>query len=489
MTESLCSTCKLLGKPPARINFIVAAGLSDSLVYQRIKYLLKHYSEDSSAENDARLTNYGTLKEISQQLFNLDKNVLSADQSTSVDTEKCCHGFTVYSLAVDDISDSSQIDAFQKYIFDLLDSNVESTTGEQNGKSDLASWIMFHGSMYLEPQLLDVFLRLKNQSSSLPSYTFTVLCFLMDENQLFENWFFRDEPIQDYQSRTYPEYERGINNFFSLLNSSQDLQQNTLLINEQDVSTADQLQMLLHGIFRNKSAKYSAKNDKLRSDMKRLLRPRQRTVRDVRGIRNSLQNYYIKTVENRLYPLYHDLKDLATGAHAARQISYIVLDEFDRMNDEERRVYKRQLLLGFKNSDAKNSSTITAQLVHYALHLLQNDEDTSTPLIYAIVLAICRLATHFIFRHELFNNTPDIYTLSLLLITQRQYALVLCGFRLCGTILDGDQIEHKYALAFIKHDPLAVRKILDAIKWLFSPFLTLKNVWKEEEELEKDDLE
>jgi hypothetical protein len=101
-------------------------------------------------------------------------------------------------------------------------------------------------------------------------------------------------------------------------------------------------------------------------------------------------------------------------------------------------------------------------------------------------LVICRLAGHFIFRHELFNNTPEIYTLSLLLVSQRQYALTLSGLRLCTTILNGDQNEHKYAIAYLTHDGLSARKILDAIKWLLSPYLTLETLWKEEKEKVKE---
>jgi hypothetical protein len=199
-----------------------------------------------------------------------------------------------------------------------------------------------------------------------------------------------------------------------------------------------------------------------------------------------LQGFYTQTVKERLKPLLDDLQQTITATDAARKISHIVLDEFERMNEEELRVYRRQLLLGFKNSDPKYSNTIAAQLVCYALHLLKNNDETSTPLIYSIVLVICRIGTHFIFRHELFNNTPEIYTLSLLLVNQRNYALTLSGLRLCIIILDGDQNEHKYAMAYLKHDLLSARKILDAIKWLLSPYQTLQNLWKEENHKENE---
>jgi hypothetical protein len=489
MTESLCSYCKLLGKPPARINFIIATGLPDSLVYQRIRYLLRNYSETPSFENDIRLTNYETLMDISSQLFNRQNDSSSVNQSISAATQTCCHGFTTMPIEVDDISDSSQIDIFQKTIFNLLDSKADSTTNEQNTKPKSASWIMISGSMCLEPALLNVFLQLRYQNSSSLSFTFTVLCFLVDEQRLFENWFLRDLSIQDYNSKIYPKYERGINNFFSLLNSSKYLQQNTLLIDERDMLTDDKLQILLQNIFRNGSSKYRANNDKLRSDMAKLLSPRQRTIRDVRNVKNSLQRCCEQMIEDRLKPLFNDLEQTITAYNSARQICRLVLDEFGRMNEEELRIYKRLLTLGFYFYDAKHSDTIAARLVNYALHLLRNDNDTSTQLIYSIVLVICKLGTHFIFRHKLFNNTPQIYTLSLLLVSQRQYALTLSGLQLCTTILNGDQNEHKYAMAYLKHDALGAQKILDAIKWLLSPYLTLKILWKQEKEKENDDSE
>jgi hypothetical protein len=76
--------------------------------------------------------------------------------------------------------------------------------------------------------------------------------------------------------------------------------------------------------------------------------------------------------------------------------------------------------------------------------------------------------------------------LSLSLISQRQYALTLSGLRLCLTILDGDRTEYKYAMAYLAHETSSARKILDAIHWLLSPYLTLENLWKKEEEEENE---
>jgi hypothetical protein len=436
-----------------------------------------------------RLTNYEALMDISEQIFNREKHSSSADLSTSSLTQTCCHGFTSIPIDIDDISDPLQLDTFRKHILDLLDSKADSTPKEENSKPKSESWIILSGSICLEPTLLNVFLQLTDQNSSLLSFKLTVICFFVDEKRLFENWLFQNLSIQDYETNTYPVYERQIKNFFSLLNSSAYLQQNTLLVEEQTVETDRELQTLLQELFHDKSSKYRANNNKLRCDMAKLLSPRRRTVRDIRTVRNSLQIGYNQMIKDRLRPLLSDLQHTTTAANTARKMAQIVLNDFSRMNEEELRVYKRQLIVGFESSDAKHSNTIAAQLVHYALQLLRNNDNTSIPLIYSIVLVICVLGTHFFFRHELFNHTPEIYTLSLLLVSQRQYALTLCGLRLCTTILNGDRNEHKYAIAYLTHDPLVARKILDAVKWLLSPYLILKNLWKEEKEKEIDDSE
>jgi hypothetical protein len=277
-----------------------------------------------------------------------------------------------------------------------------------------------------------------------------------------------------------------------LLDSSTYFQQNTFLINEADVSTDNSLQALLQNIYRNGLPEHRASNANLRHDMAKLLVHRRRTMRDVKYVSKSLPKYYHQNVENRLKPLLNNLKqptaDAATAA-AARQVTNIILEEFGLMNHEEKRIYKQKLMLGFQDNNVEYANTITAQLIHYVLNLLKNDADTSIPFIYSIILALCRLGTHFYFRHKLFDNTPEIYTLSLLLISQRQYSLTLSGLRLCATILSSDRIEHKYALAYWKHDTSSVRKILDAIKWLLSPYITLKNLWKEYEKGSNDDSE
>lgn len=482
MTEALCSYCKLFGKPSARVNFIISITAPGSLVHKRIQYILENNAEASSLENDGRLAKYETLMDIGDQIFNRQNDSSSVNQVTSTLSRSCCHGFTLMPLNIDNKSSSSQLDTFQEDILDLLDPKADEATEEQDSKPKSSSWIIISGSMCLEPAFFNIFLQINDQKSSLLTFTLNVLCFLVTEQRLFEMWSVRNQPLQDYNKTMYPDFEREINNFFSLLNSSTDLQKNTLLINEQDYLTDAKLQTLLQSIFYDRSLKFRANNDKLRNDMAKLLVCCPRKVYDVSNVRTGLQRCYNPMVDNRLKPLLNDLQQTTTAANAARKIIQIVLDEFEFMNDEERRVYKRQMMIGFQSGNAEKSNTIVAQLVHYAFRLLKNKNDTLIPLVYSIVLVICKLGSHYIFRHELLNHTPEIYEVSLLLISQRQYALTLAGLRLCITILNGDRNEHKYALAYLKYDTFSARKILDAVKWLLSPFHTLKVMWEKEHE-------
>ncbi|CAF4251448.1 unnamed protein product [Rotaria sp. Silwood2] len=483
MTESLCSCCKLLGKPPSPINFIIAMGSPVSLIYPKVEYLLRNYSEISSYMNDIRLPNYEILTNINDQLFASQNQSSSIDRRLSTLIPSCCNGFNLMSININDVSNSSQIGEFRNRLLELL----KLANKVENVQYKSPSWILLSGSICLESKFINIFLQLNDLNSPFFNFTLKIMCFLVDEQQLFENSLAQRRSVQDYQINIYPVYEKRIKSLFSVLASSKYLQNNVLLIDERIVTDDSALQTLIQSLYHNESSKYLANDNKLRFDVLKLLSPRRRTARDVRDIRNFLQKNYNRTISNRLKPLLNDLQQSDTAENAARKIVHLVLDEFDRLNDEELQVYKRQLIFGFNLSDAAYQNTIAAQLIHYVLQLLNNQNYALTPFIYSMVLAICVLGNHFIFRHDLFSHTPEIYTLSLQLITQREYALTLSGLRLCSTILNGDQIEHKYAIYYLTHDPLAARKILDAIKWLLSPYQILKNLCREVQAHENSD--
>jgi hypothetical protein len=237
------------------------------------------------------------------------------------------------------------------------------------------------------------------------------------------------------------------------------------------------IQKLLHDLPRN-VLKYRSNDPLFRREMETLFRPFEWNAIDLDQIRRNLLKDYNLIARNRLELLLRQLRQTNTAQNAVYQVIRIVLVEFEYMNDEERRVYRRQLTLGFEKDDPKNLNTIAAQLVRYAHELMNKKDNTLYSLIYALVRVICILGGHRFFCLDFFNNTPEIFTLSMSLICQRQYVLVLGGLRLCETILNGDRIQHKYANAYLKHDKDAARKIMDAIKWLLSPYQTLKIEWE-----------
>ncbi|CAF1402802.1 unnamed protein product, partial [Adineta steineri] len=484
MTDSLCSCCQLFGRPRARVNFIILAGAPESVVYQRIKHLLNNYGKTNLSNQDINLTNYGTLMGIHSHIYDLQNQTSSNDLSTTSSAEKCCYGYSHFPIAVNDPLNPIEWETFQKRIHDLLTAKINENVEEKNTSVEPSSWVLLYGSICLKPELLNVFIELKDQNLTMVTYTFNVLALLVTEKQLFEDWLSYSLAIENYQNTTYPVYEERIHAFFSLLNSSKYLEENTLLVEENKDLTDDKLKVLLTNLFQHNMSKYRAVNYEYRLYMERLLTRCNRTVRDVRVVRQMLLGSYQKSRKNQLVSLVDCLKRPETAANAAHQVIYLILDEFNRLNTEQKRAYYRQLLCGFKPSDPRNTNTIAAQLVYYALRLLENYEETTIPFLYSITRAICEVTNHITFRHELFNHTPEIYTLSMLLITQRQYALTLGGLYLCSQILNADQNEHKYATAYLTRDPLTARKFLDAIKWLLLPYLELKKLWNEEEEKE-----
>jgi hypothetical protein len=198
--------------------------------------------------------------------------------------------------------------------------------------------------------------------------------------------------------------------------------------------------------------------------------------------RSNVRKQCENDVREQLESIFSSLQNPTTPQSAIRKIVRIVLIEFKCMSTEQRRIYEQKLICGFNFNDAKQSRTIAAQLTRYALQLISEPENTAMSLIYDIILVICTLGKHRHFCHELFNYTSEIFILSMSLVCQRQYALVLAGLQLCKTILDGDRLEHKYAITYLRYDKLASRKIIDAIEWLLTPYQALKVQWEKEDE-------
>ena len=480
MSENVCSCCQLFGKPPARVNFIVATGVPSKFLYRRIRHVIRHYSDKETSIKDEDLTNHNVLKEVADELFHLE-NKTNLNESTEVSkTDECCHGFSTEEVTIEDETDQARLETVERHILNLLTPKEKPSDETQNLDDESPTWIIFYKSECLQPVFLNIFLRIRERNDSLYDFTLKILCFCVDEQRFFENWIFTEETIQNYDEKC-PIYEKRIGKFFELLNSSIPLQKATLLFKENENLDDDRLREILRNIFRRESSNNAATNNQWRRTMSELFRRRRRNARDIRNVRNSLQGCYQTRVEQRLKPLLWDLQRTETAMFTARKVALIVLDEFERINEEELRAYRRQLICG--------SKTIGRELTLYAIRLIENDRIPTVAFLYSIILTICRVASHFYFRHEFFDSTPEIFKLSIALIRQRQYHLTISGLQLCSVIIRADQNEHKYSIAYLKHDSSVARKLMDAILWLFSPFLQLKNKWRNAEYIrnEKDE--
>ncbi|CAF3715036.1 unnamed protein product [Rotaria sp. Silwood1] len=183
--------------------------------------------------------------------------------------------------------------------------------------------------------------------------------------------------------------------------------------------------------------------------MEHLFTPVSRTVNDIGTVRRSLKKDYNEIAQDRLQPLLNKLQKTNIAKEAAHQIIRLVLVDFEYMNNEEKRIYRRQLILGFQSYDAQRSDSITAQLIRYTLELISKQDTIQNTLIYALVRVICILEGHPSYCHNLFNNTPEIFILSTLLVRPCEYVLAFGDLRLCKIILNAERVEHKYAIVYL----------------------------------------
>lgn len=476
MTETRCPCCKILGKPPCLINFIVATGLPHSLVYEQIKHLLlTNISASHPPTDDGCLSDYQGLVEIGNSLFDSRNHLSSIHEVLSTPVGNCCNGLRILSFGMDEKSKSLNIDKIKKTIKNLLDSSTE----RQFERYQSPSWILLCGSIFLQPTLISTFLPDKGSYMSSIDYTVTFICFLGNEKRLFESWLCQLTSFENYDENVYPDYNKKIKDFFAFLNTSEYLRANTLLIDEQMVLNDKELLNILKAIYHSESTNYRATNNELRSKMERLLSPKVRTIREILHVRSSLVKVYRENISKRLETLFDGMQQAETAERAVREICHIILNVLPRLDKEQQSVYRKLFMADFRNS-REQRSTIASQLTQYALFLIENNNSQLIPLLYGITEAICKLIDHYHLYHGLLNRTPEIYKLSLLLIAQRQYALTLVGTNLCARILEKDVKEHKYGDTYLAYDLHTTRRILDAIKWLLSPYQKLKELWQNE---------
>ena len=470
MAELPCSCCTLLGEPPARVNFKILTGLPYSRERERIYYLREHHNEDGYAGTVVN-SYYHSLIDVSKELFNPMN--LSCSSIASL-PNKCCYG-SKFPNKNNQLT-SSCYDAVKNYILCQLKPKSTIEKSEVDPCVQAASWIIFNDSNCMEEKFLNIFLQLKDHQAPLLDYTFTVLCLLDSEKEVFKNCILQSTTFDQYNSISI-EYQRRIKDFFILLKSSSILQQRTLLVEQNKLSNSEIIQRILHRLPRNVSGRGST----FYHEMEHLFTPITRQPDDIGVVRRSLQKDYNQAAQDHLQALLNKLRQRNTVEEAAHQLIRLVLIDFKYMNAEEKSIYRRQLILGFNSYDAQqHSNSIAAQVIHYIVELISKQDKKQNSLTYALVEVICILAEHSFYCHDLFNSTPEIFTLSMSLVCQRQYPIVLGGLRLCKIILKGDRVKNKYAAMYLKYDRLAARKMMDAIKWLLAPYQTLQMQWEQE---------
>jgi hypothetical protein len=474
ISQSRCSCCRIFGEPSARVNILILTGAPYLLVYKRIELLLENHLNIRTSIENGFLPVYQTLAKTGSNIFNTEQQSLLPNRSNAEAVTECCHGFRFLSDITDGVSGQDSYESIETFIRENLHQPLPSDGNNKEMRHEPYSWIILHNSIYMEPKILDIFLQLSHTDVSLLTFTFHVVCFLVDENRFFESWIRMKQIIQHYQTNAFPEYQQRVEQFFDKLNTSVSLQQQTFLVEEDAQLTDSKLLQLLQNIFIKNNPTCRACDHTLRSHMKSLLRSKHRTVHNLRTVQSQLHIGYCRQIERQLPAMLVRLCERSTAIYAACDVIYLVLKKFELMDNEELRAYKRFLIFGTGNSDLEYSNTIISQLIHFTLDLLEKHANTLTGLIYASVQTICVLGSHPIFCHDLFRHTPEIYTLSLRLVEQRKYTLTLMGIRLCSTILQADQTEYKYSMAYLENDRLAAKKVLSAILWLLSPYHTLK---------------
>lgn len=482
MAKSDCACCYFLKKPLARVNFIILTGLPESPVRNRIRRLLTHGIELISRTNIEDLTDYQLLDDRRAELFQQTSfSTVSSSTPITPSIEKCCRGSYNMPACAIDSANSTQWDTFKEKILDQVKPKSTPDNRKVSVSREASTWIILDESSYLERRFLDIFLQLKNRNQGTPvDFTFTVLCVLGDEHEFFENCVLQRITIDDYESIMYPTYKRRIQDFFLLLESSSTLRKHTVLVEQKNLSSDGELSKLLQNLLHYGPIESNTLLHMRNSYVTNLPSFCQHTIQNIFTIQDSIRKRFDTNAEEHLEPLHRSLQTPNLDENVVYQIARLVLVDFEYMEAEKLTIYKKKLIRGFNRDDYKKSNTIAARLIHHGLELVRKRERMSIPLIYSIVLIVRSLGKNITFRHDLFDYNPEIYTLSMELASRQEYVLVLAGLRLCTTILDGDLIEHKYANEYLKHDRHPARQMMDAIKWLLTPYQTMQMRWRQE---------
>lgn len=478
MSESLCPCCKLFGTPVGRVNFLLITGLPwNPLRLQLRQQLLKGRTAHVHSDDSIGSTNWQSWIETNAEALHPTISPSFKKLQPILPTRNCCHGYSLILLEGFDKTDPFVWNQFRQDTHEHLQQIGSRGKDPLEKKTELVSWIIVDDKRCMESERLQFFLEVKDVYEQRLRPTVTIICVIGSEEQLFENCMLECVNYREYESSVYPDYQHRTRNFLKCFNELSILRDRTLFINQSEISTIEHVRTLLSNLL-TRVCENERRTALFHQHVENIALPCQRSVHDIGIARTSLRKEWNTAVAKQLEALLSNLQNPLQRQLAIRDITQIVLINFKCMSTEQRRIYEQRLIYGFDSHAAQHQRTIAAQLTLFALQSIRSGDDPAKSSLHDIVLILCTIGENRHFSHDFFHHTPEIFALSMLLVCERRYSIVLAGLRLCKTIVDRDRLKHKYAIAYIKDDHHASRKITDALLWLLTPYPSLKQQWE-----------
>ncbi|CAF1639965.1 unnamed protein product, partial [Rotaria sp. Silwood1] len=325
MSQPLCSCCELLGTPPGRVNFIIITGLPwNSIRYCIRLWLLGRGTNRIHINNRVDLTDYQSLARIDDQLFKPTDSSLSKRIRSILPGQKCCHGYSLTLLEGFDKTDSFVWDQFKQDILCQLEVKTKAEDNIADTRAEPVSWVIIDDKRCMEREHLNFFLQLKDHHAPLLSYTFTIICVIGDERQLFQNCILECVNCHEYESSVYPDYQHRLQDFLENFNASSTLQDRTFFIEQSEASNSEKLRALLLNL-PTKVSEYGTRTELFRQHVENMLSPSRRTVHDINVFRSSTRKQFEKVTSEQLESVFISLQNSTTAESAVRKIARTVL--------------------------------------------------------------------------------------------------------------------------------------------------------------------
>jgi hypothetical protein len=163
MSESVCPCCKLLRKPPGRVNFIMITGLPwNSIRYRICGWLLERGTDRIHINNRVDLTDYQSLAHIDEHLFEPTSPSLSKKVRSVLPAQNCCHGYSLILLEGFDKTDSFVWEQFKQDILCQLEAKPKAEDNITGKRAEPVSWVVIDDKKCMEREHLNFFLQLKD---------------------------------------------------------------------------------------------------------------------------------------------------------------------------------------------------------------------------------------------------------------------------------------------------------------------------------------